>query len=554
MESKPAQCLRSLEIPLNKVQYDKDDKRLSIDMGDCTFVSHYKPSAKICLVLDDVYNTLGEVKVARNDLCFIDPVTVKPIPETMKIKDLKLQEEEDKKGIEKKKKAEEIEQSLKSVDELIHQDKISQAVKKLKSISQTASSYQLTDLSKRIEEKLKECYNIEETKSVESKAKSQEKAKKSSRTNAPKPQKKAKMDEGASFGAVAKDQSVMYSRESDERKSWSTASELSSKPSIPSSPSPPMGAPADYSSPPMSRSRDFDKVEMRKEAARPIMMKEEEAAPSEMKEEAEEAAPSDEMMLEDKKVSIDDLDTGSASMNGPVKPAQSYNINMGLQYYTVMMEKQSYLFYVYLSHKELRIADEEGKTVYKTSFTIVTTKEEPPHLEIKVNGEGFEVHPYKGEVIVGKQDVNPPVMIFSVLATKSKTKRTKEEKKVGQKRFLHVYVDFEGNTVSHTILSIIIQPKHYHVDVGPLHMDISKKAAAMASILSILISIGSFVYSAFNLGKDISATSTLGGLIPGFASLSFIIGLFVSLVRGVYPIKEKFSALLNMNKVGSIIK
>ena len=47
---------------------------------------------------------------------------------------------------------------------------------------------------------------------------------------------------------------------------------------------------------------------------------------------------------------------------------------MGLQYYSVMMEQRSYLFYVYFSHKELKIVDEEGKTIYTTQVRIVTTK------------------------------------------------------------------------------------------------------------------------------------------------------------------------------------
>ncbi|GAH69001.1 unnamed protein product [marine sediment metagenome] len=43
----------------------------------------------------------------------------------------------------------------------------------------------------------------------------------------------------------------------------------------------------------------------------------------------------------------------------------TYNINMGFQYYSVMMEQKSYLFYVYLSHEELKILDEEGKPCIK---------------------------------------------------------------------------------------------------------------------------------------------------------------------------------------------
>ncbi|MHA1678561.1 MAG: hypothetical protein ACTSW3_07265, partial [Promethearchaeota archaeon] len=54
-----------------------------------------------------------------------------------------------------------------------------------------------------------------------------------------------------------------------------------------------------------------------------------------------------------------------------------YDINLGLQYYPVMMEQRSYLFYIYLSHEELKIFDEEGKTIIKTSFSIKTDKKNP---------------------------------------------------------------------------------------------------------------------------------------------------------------------------------
>jgi len=108
----------------------------------------------------------------------------------------------------------------------------------------------------------------------------------------------------------------------------------------------------------------------------------------------------------------------------------TYNINMGFQYYSVMMEQKSYLFYVYFSHEELKIMDEEGKTIYKTTFTITTLKKEPPILDLRIEGEGFEVHPLTGKVEVKKDAVNPPVMIFSVLPIKLiKTKKKKRKKK-----------------------------------------------------------------------------------------------------------------------------
>ena len=61
----------------------------------------------------------------------------------------------------------------------------------------------------------------------------------------------------------------------------------------------------------------------------------------------------------------------------PKRTITKYDINLGLQYYPVMMEQRSYLFYIYLSHEELKIFDEEGKTIIKTSFSIKTDKKNP---------------------------------------------------------------------------------------------------------------------------------------------------------------------------------
>ncbi|MHA1678560.1 MAG: hypothetical protein ACTSW3_07260 [Promethearchaeota archaeon] len=39
---------------------------------------------------------------------------------------------------------------------------------------------------------------------------------------------------------------------------------------------------------------------------------------------------------------------------------------------------------------------------------------------LRIDGEGFETHPVFGEVIVKKDSVNPPVMIFSIMPVKKK--------------------------------------------------------------------------------------------------------------------------------------
>jgi hypothetical protein len=212
-----------------------------------------------------------------------------------------------------------------------------------------------------------------------------------------------------------------------------------------------------------------------------------------------------------------------------------------------MMEQQSYFFYVYFSFKELVIKDEEGKTIYKTKFTIETTKEEPPILDLKIEGEGFEVHPLSGKVEVKKEFINPPVMIFSILPIKSRM--LKKKKKEGEKRFLHVYVDFEGVTVSHSILSITVQPKHFHLDVGPFHFNLTKTQAMLISVISILITAVSVGYSLFTLDVSSPTTDLLTGVVPGIGSFIFLATFIYTLFKeGIYPIQQQVNSLLNFDK------
>ncbi len=229
-----------------------------------------------------------------------------------------------------------------------------------------------------------------------------------------------------------------------------------------------------------------------------------------------------------------------------------YEINMGLQYYSVMMEKSSYLFYVYLSHKELKIVDEEGKTVFETSFTIVTTKKEPPIVNLKVEGEGFEVHPLYGKVEIKKDAINPPVMIFSVLPVKNK-KRTKKEKKMSERRYLHVYIEYEDNVINHSVLSIIVQPKHFRLDIGPIHLNISKKTAAVISFLSIIVAVASLIFTIFAFDPSSTLVDVVGNFAPGIGSILFIVIFLITLFKeGIYPLKEKISYFLNFDNTGLI--
>ncbi len=230
----------------------------------------------------------------------------------------------------------------------------------------------------------------------------------------------------------------------------------------------------------------------------------------------------------------------------PTPPPTEYNINMGLQYYSVMMEKRSYLFYVYFSHQELKIMDEEGKTVYTTTIKIVTKKKEPPILDLKIEGEDFEVHPLAGRVEVKKNAVNPPVMIFSVMPIKSeRLKKMKES----ERRFLNVYIHFDGELLSHTILSIVVQPKHFKLKLGPLSVNINKGTALLISVASIFVSILLLAYSIFTLDPtSMTGVDILTGFVPQIGSVLFVVIYLYTLIKGIYPIKQQFSGLLNFDK------
>jgi hypothetical protein len=198
--------------------------------------------------------------------------------------------------------------------------------------------------------------------------------------------------------------------------------------------------------------------------------------------------------------------------------------------------------------------DEEGKTVFETSFVIKTTKKEPPILNLRVEGKGFEVHPLFGKVEVSKDAVNPPVMIFSVLPVKNKN-RSKKDKKEGDRRHLHVYIDFEDKVINRSILSIIVQPKHFHIDIGPLHLDISKKVAAIISLISVIITAISLLYTVISIDPSSQFTDILTGFAPGLGSIIFIgIFLYTLFKEGLYPLKAKISYFLNFDKTGTLVK
>ena len=239
------------------------------------------------------------------------------------------------------------------------------------------------------------------------------------------------------------------------------------------------------------------------------------------------------------------------------EPIIEYDINLGLQYYSVMKMKMNYLFYVYFSYDVLEILDEEGKTVYKTKFKIKTRKKEPPILDLKIEGEGFEVHPLSGKVLVKKDSINPPVMVFSI--TPKKTKKKLLKKKEEQRNYLHIFINYEGEEVNHTVLSIIVQPKQFQIKLGPLRLNVSKTTAMVLSFLSVLIATLSAVYSVLSIQDSLNTSSSslqiLSDIAPGFGGLLLMTVYFVLIFKkSIYPLKEKWSDFINFDKGIPIIK
>jgi len=124
-----------------------------------------------------------------------------------------------------------------------------------------------------------------------------------------------------------------------------------------------------------------------------------------------------------------------------------------------------------------------------------------------------------------------------------------------ERRFLNVYIEFEEAIISHTVLSIIVQPKFFRLNIGPLHLNLSRRTAAIISFISILIAGISLVYTLFAWDPSSTFVDLLGGFAPGLGSIIFFaIFLFTLFKEGIYPLKEKISAFLNFDQTGVLIK
>jgi len=493
---------------MDKINYDKKSKVLAIDLPGFTFIGNYNKNTRISIILNDIYKILKEkgVAIKREDIEIFDTYTQQNVHGNTKLKTL-----------------------MKSKNKEITDKKV-EALKetKQKSKGKSKKSYKISEATPKV---------VAETTTI-------------SRETIMEPKKEeVKMEKMGDITPITRDVEVADREMTKEKEKVifeESEEELAEidydyekkdlapppppsegmgggKPLAKPKPPPAPGGPASTMPAPSA-------APAKKQGRKMIRLDEEESeAP---------ASLTDDIISEE---------YGRITTAQPPKQTE-YNINMGLQYYNVMMEKKSYLFYIYFSHKELKITDEEGKTVYTTTIKIVTKRKEPPIMDLKIEGEGFEVHPLSGKVEVKKDAVNPPLMIFSVMPLKLGNLKKKGE---SERRFLNVLVEFEGNIVSHSILSIIVQPKFFKLNLGPLSFNINKGTAVAISIGSIILTILLLIYSIWQFDPtSFTGVDILTGIVPSASSLLFVVFFLYTLIKGVYPLKQQFQGLLNFDGGG----
>ncbi|MHA1458010.1 MAG: hypothetical protein ACTSR5_18895, partial [Promethearchaeota archaeon] len=84
------QTIQELKIPTNKLFYNKKTEVLSVYMMDLVFIGNYKKNTNLSKILDDIYDSFGQISLKREDLAIVDFVTLTPLAEKTKIKNLAL--------------------------------------------------------------------------------------------------------------------------------------------------------------------------------------------------------------------------------------------------------------------------------------------------------------------------------------------------------------------------------------------------------------------------------------------------------------------------------
>jgi hypothetical protein len=100
-----------------------------------------------------------------------------------------------------------------------------------------------------------------------------------------------------------------------------------------------------------------------------------------------------------------------------------------------------------------------------------------------------------------------------------------------------------------------VQPKHFRLDIGPIHLNISKRTAMIVSFLSVVVAVASLVFTIFSIDTTSSFVDFVSSFAPGLGSILFVTIFLITLFKeGIYPLKEKISYFLNFDKTGVLIK
>jgi len=580
------------ELILNTdmIKYSKKENRLTVDLFDFTFIGHYQKFEKLSSFLNDIHGSLKDIEIDRENISMLDAVTESRIPEDTKIKNIQFTLD-----IEKKEALEDEEKDLKEGKKVA---KKPQKVKEERhKFDKKKAEEELLDddLMVLFEEKPRERQQQQKIEPIidDRKYEMKEKATRKMRS-LPKMKKKMK-----GKAAPRKD----YAREMERAPPMPTSKQAPPAPPMKEAirdglagfdysaapPAPPSGPPASPpapggppsiaagSAPPAPKAPAPATTEMPPtELAKTVKLEDISSSSSSLR--AEESMKrrmlspdiaedyDDEMILEEKfeeeegeafatMVDLAEPEVTEPDAEPEVRKVvrKKKTLNFGMQYYSVVMEEKAYLFYVYISEKELLIIDEVGKTIYRTTFEIEITKPEPPLLNVRVFGEGFEVHPISAIVEILEEPKSQPVIIYQITALKPEDlerELSKKEIKHGEKRFLHIEVEFEERIVSHSVLAIKVQPKHFSMKMGPFNLNLSKNQMLMISFVSILITAISAAYTLLTM--DFSAAGSSGGttsMIPGLSSLSFLMTFLVTLYKkGLRPIQHKIAELGALDK------
>ena len=350
--------LTELVLNTDTIKYDKKEKRITIEILGFTFLGHYLPSEKVSDLLDDVYATLKDISIERERIYVWDVQSETRLAEDMKIKHMPIIEKELADILEREKEERLKEEEVQREKERKRRDKI-----------------------ERKEEKIM----LKEERKYSPKKATSKKKKKAMKPGSMKMDMESILDEGIAEAGMEMDMGPMLDEKIPElyKEKQVEKEELPPPPASPAPTALPPVYPVKSPPAPPSPSPIRKKMEVPDDipVPSPKFMEDEILDDeillddySKVSGEARKDLPYDvEMEIED----IDDLveltepevtETEKKFVERKVKV-----LNMGMQYYSVVMEEKNYLFYVFISEKELIIMDEVGKTVYRTTFEIEIT-------------------------------------------------------------------------------------------------------------------------------------------------------------------------------------